>query len=71
MNSGTANLWVPDSEDKETNPDILCSAIGVSPVCAAPLEHSLVLDRFAEDLLLSSVKKKNEALSESMAGSII
>lgn len=59
-NSGTADLCLPDSEDKETNAEIPSSAIGVSPVCTAPLEPSLVLDGFAEDVLLSSVKKKKK-----------
>lgn len=58
VNSGTANLWFPDSRVKETGPEILCSAVGVSPLCTAPLEHSPVFDKFAEDPLPIFVRIK-------------
>lgn len=43
--SGTANLWVLDSQNKETDPEILCSAVRV---CTALLEYSPALDKVAE-----------------------
>lgn len=53
--SGTANMWLLDSQDKETGPEILCSAVRV---CTAPLEYSPALGKFAEAPLLMFLRLK-------------
>jgi len=43
---------------RQAGPEILCSAIGVNPLCTAPLEHSPVCEKFAEDPLLIFLRIK-------------